>query len=455
METEEVRLLFVVLPAILGLATVAYIGFRVAATWPGFFRALRGWIVVAMVVALALYWIGELFAWIDSSAVEEWKPKGDLGFVVLAAWLAVCMSALGTEYRNLNPANEFKVWFRKHPFNMVSLWGLIGLAGVGLTLAADQYGPKEYDTLWLILPAAIYLAASAAIVLIEHLRRSTGKHTASLRGRGPPKMAPLAISWVLIPTVVLMLGVLGELESFLGEFNPYSWILVVLLGVLARAISKTRFIAMVIDPGLEGVRREGFREYDIPRGAYLVHDEKSDAAFALFSDLTSLPLRPDAIIPGIEVSASDTLLYLIPQGLIITREFPDKVRQKHNLQVTPIIWLTESPGERRIAPTSLSMLTDTIIRFMETNPNSIVFLEGIEYICTFNDFKKVLRFLDALNEAAWVTKARLILTVNPKAFEIRNLALLERDRTVIRGSAGVEDLKVESRIATAPSGPSE
>jgi hypothetical protein len=79
-----------------------------------------------------------------------------------------------------------------------------------------------------------------------------------------------------------------------------------------------------------------------------------------------------------------------------------------------------------------------------------VLLEGIEYICTYNDFKKVLRFLDNLNETAWMTKARLILTVNPRAFNTKDLALLERDRNVIRGPAGVLNLKVESRIPAAP-----
>ncbi|OGS56907.1 MAG: hypothetical protein A3K60_01810 [Euryarchaeota archaeon RBG_19FT_COMBO_56_21] len=452
MESQEIRLLFVVLPAILGLAIVAYVGVKVAASRTDFLRALRGWIVVAMVAALGLYWVGELLAWTDSAAIVEWKPAGDLGFVIFATWLAVCMSALGTKYRSLNHANEFKVWIKKHPINAISAWGLTGLAAVCLSLVVDHYDSGDKQTIWLVLPAAAYLLASIAIVLTHHYQGSTWKNAPRPTRRGQPRMMLLATSWILIPAVVLTLGVTGELESLLGDYNPYSWILVVLLGVLARAITMTRFVAMVIDQEVEGVRREGFREYDIPRGAYLIHDERSDAAFALFSDLTSLPLRPDAEMPGMEASASATLMYLIPQGLIITREFPEKVRERHNLQVTPIIWLTESTGERRIAPTSLSMLTDTMVRFMETNPNSIILLEGIEYISTFNDFKKVLRFLDALNEAAWVTKARLILTVNPKAFATKDLALLERDRNVIRGPAGVEDLKVESRIPTAPSG---
>jgi hypothetical protein len=183
---------------------------------------------------------------------------------------------------------------------------------------------------------------------------------------------------------------------------------------------------------------------------YLVYDEKAAAALSLFSELVTMPLRPDAEIPGREESAAATLQFLIPSGLVVTRELPEGIRKRHNLQVTPIIWLTESPGERRIAPTSLAVLTDTIIRFMESNPNSIVVVEGIEYIATYNDFRKVLRSLDSLNETAWVTKGRLLLAVNPKAFEERDLALLERDRKVLRGTGAIDELKKESRIARIP-----
>jgi hypothetical protein len=42
------------------------------------------------------------------------------------------------------------------------------------------------------------------------------------------------------------------------------------------------------------------------------------------------------------------------------------------------------------------------------------------------------------------------LNNDPKAFEEKDLALLERDRIVLRGSAGIEELKRESMMAGAP-----
>lgn len=224
---------------------------------------------------------------------------------------------------------------------------------------------------------------------------------------------------------------------------------VVLRLFLRRARSLKAARGLLVGPEAETLRRGGFRSFDIPRGVYLICDPKHDSAFSLFSELCTLPLRPDARIPSDEASAKATLEFLIPNGLVVTREFPDKVRAAHSLQVTPIVWLTESPGERRVAPTSLTMLIDTVTRFMEANPNSIVLLEGVEYLVTHNGFKKVLKQLDALSETTWVTKARLLVAVDPNAFDERDLALLERDRIVVTGAEGIEELKRESMVAAA------
>jgi hypothetical protein len=79
-----------------------------------------------------------------------------------------------------------------------------------------------------------------------------------------------------------------------------------------------------------------------------------------------------------------------------------------------------------------------------------VLVEGVEYVITFNDFKKVLKSLDSLNETTWVTKSRLMIFVDPRAFDEKELALLERDRKVVKKSEGVQELKRESRVTARP-----
>jgi hypothetical protein len=216
------------------------------------------------------------------------------------------------------------------------------------------------------------------------------------------------------------------------------------------SISSKGFTGLIVDPEVEDVKRSGFRIFDIPRGVYLVEDEKPGQAFSLFTELVTLPLSPEAEIPAKEPSPSETLQFLIPKGLVVTREYPETIRTEYKIEVTPIIWLTESPGDMRVSPTSLAVLTDTIVRFMENNPNSIVLVEGVEYVVTFNDFRKVLKSLDSLTETAWVTKSRLMIAIDPRAFEEKELALLERDRKVVKKAEGIEELKKESRLSAQP-----
>jgi len=233
----------------------------------------------------------------------------------------------------------------------------------------------------------------------------------------------------------------AEMTLGFEDYNPYGWAMVLFFAIIMRLDLDRRFTAIVVHALVETAKREEFRTYDIPSGVYIIEDEKSDPAFGLFSELVTLRPRPDAEIPDNEESARGTLEPLVPKGMVVTREHPDAVREKHGLRVTPIVWLAETQGEMRLAPTNLAALTDTLIRFMENNPNSIVLIDGIEYVITFNEFKKVLRSLDLLSETAWITKTTLLETVDPGAFYGKDIAFLERDRTVIKGAVGIKELK--------------
>lgn len=437
---------FEALPELLGLAIVLYVFYRIS-RMEHFFEVVRSWMIVLFVVSLAGLWSVELIMDTMSNSFDDLHIKVDMTFVIFSSWLSVCVVLLSTTHRRYNDVEMFVPWFNKNPLNLFSAWGMLGIVLIAMTWASDL-GPETIlgSQLWLIVLVAIYILAVIASDFLLSARGSASGITRETR----ITVALFTIAWLGIPSVEFVFDLVLGVGRGWEDFYPHNWILVFLFAALMRATFTSQFMAIIVDPEVEDAKMGGFRSYDIPRGVYLVYDEKADAALSLFSELVTMPLRPDAEIPGREESATATLQFLIPSGLVVTREFPEGIRKRHNLQVTPIIWLTESPGERRIAPTSLAILTDTIIRFMESNPNSIVIVEGIEYIVTYNDFKKVLRSLDSLNETAWVTKGRLLLAVNPKAFEERDMALLERDRTVLRGHGAIEELKKESRIAGLP-----
>jgi hypothetical protein len=444
--SDWTEIAFEALPALLGLAIVLYVFYRIS-RMEHFFEVVRSWIVLLFVVSLTALWSAEIVIYTLGSSLDDLYIKVDMTFVIFSSWLSVCVVFLSTTHARYNDLNMFVPWFKKNPLNLISAWGILGIVLVVVTWASDL-SPETVlgNQLWLTVLVSIYILAMIASDFLLSAKWTTRGSLSGITKETRISVALFTIAWLGTPSVEFVFNLVlggGTLENV----NPHNWILVLLFAALMRATFTSQFMAIVVDPEVETAKMGGFRSYDIPRGVYLVYEEKADAALSLFSELVTMPLRPDAEIPGREESATATLQFLIPSGLVVTREFPEGIRKRHNLQVTPIIWLTESPGERRIAPTSLAVLTDTIVRFMESNPNSIVFVEGIEYIVTYNDFRKVLRSLDSLNETSWVTKGRLLLAVNPKAFDERDLALLERDRKVLKGRGAIDELKKESRIA--------
>ncbi len=439
------ELILGILPAIIGIVAAGLAIAFIVRMGANFFRVVSGWSVVALIASLVVIWTITILDSLSRPMGRNVSELVSIGFVVASSWLGVGVIGMTTLHGKYSEVKVFGAWLLRNPVNVVTIYAVGGLA-VFAVAAAGLAGPlgQGEDIVLLGVVLSFIIAAVAAEAALPILSEIRGHPSYTKEGR--KQVVMFAALWMLIPCAQFAFNLVHPVSDYLGKYNPSSWILAISFVLMMRIIFTTRIMAIIVDPEVETSKRGGFRSYDIPRGVYLVYDERSDSAFHLFSELVLIPLRPDAHVPEESESASATLSFLIPRGFVITRSSPESVRERYRLQVTPIVWLTESPGERRIAPTSITMVTDTMVRFMDANPNSIVLLEGLEYLVTFNDFKKVMRSLDALNESAWITKARLIVAVNPLAFDEKERALLERDRTVLRGPAEIEELKRESRV---------
>lgn len=440
---------FGTLPAAIGLVLVAYAAYRVRRMEISYFSVVTSWFVALFTVSILALCVFEILDNSVGARPSEFRVQVDATFAIFTMWLSTCAVSLATIYRRHNLSDDFRAFLRTSPLNVMTAWGIVALALIVVVwISRLRFLSESLEAnSGLLIAVSSYLAAAVAFdIALPLYARTKGEIPHPTRDARLDSLL-IAAAWIVTPFTTFGLDIVLGGGLGVQDLNPYLWVLVVLLVFMIRSMSASRFSAVIVDPEVETVRREGFRAYDIPRGIYLVYDEKADSALSLFSELVTLPLRPDAAIPIEEDSAIETLEFLIPRGLMVTRAFPEEVRQQFGLHTTPIVWLTESVGELRIAPTSLAVLTDALMRFMENNHNSIVLVEGLEYAVTFNDFRKVLRSLDLLNETAWITKARLIIAVNPNAFDEKERALLERDRTVLRGASGIEELKRESRVA--------
>jgi hypothetical protein len=444
------QILMVYIPDILGILLAVYASFTVLRLRrKGFLSVVRGSAMIALIVAVAARLSFGAVADSHGGMVQDLRPTASMLFIVVVCWLSILTTSMASIYVRYVRAQSFRRLFTEKPFNLLTLWAAFGLAVIAFVLWAAPMGEEGVrDNPTIVMLVLVYLVASIVVTAgIPTVSMMRNRSMASIvTGTTRTNLILLAATCLALPVVDFVFRVYPDTSYGLGIENPSAWIMVLLFGGLLKSISHPDMATTIVSGETETARIEGFRSFDIPRGIYVIEDEKAYSSMNLFAELVTQPLRPDASSLEDDSSASATLEFLIPRGLMVTRESHDIVKERYQLNVTPVIWLTESPGDLRIAPTSLAILTDTMIRFMESNPNGIIVLTGLEYLVTFNDFHKLIRALDTLSETVWITKTRLLIGIDPRAFDGRELALLERDKTVVKGKDGIEELKRESAV---------
>jgi len=157
-----------------------------------------------------------------------------------------------------------------------------------------------------------------------------------------------------------------------------------------------------------------------PGACYLIKEKKPDLSYRLFAMLTRGGTP----------------------GLIITRQYPERVRRERDLQGGRIIWLSHTPGEDYHNPTAIGSLAKLISGFVEENQGvAVVLLDGLEYLSINNGFLQTLMFVEHVNEFVMQRKAMVLLPVSPDALEEKELALLERNVEVVESPVVKMDLE--------------
>ncbi|MCJ7516705.1 MAG: DUF835 domain-containing protein [Methanomassiliicoccales archaeon] len=176
----------------------------------------------------------------------------------------------------------------------------------------------------------------------------------------------------------------------------------------ARLFRKGKTVGTASD-GMEKAMKSA-KKYELRRGfGYVVKEQKPNRSFEIFVDQVTHKM----------------------QGLCVTRQHPETIRKEWGLDKTPIIWLSNQLGKVYVNPTNIGILSDTIIRFVEKSGDSIVLVDGIEFLMVNNDFSKVLRMIHHITEAVMEYKSRLLISVDPRALDTREMALLERNMEII------------------------
>lgn len=146
--------------------------------------------------------------------------------------------------------------------------------------------------------------------------------------------------------------------------------------------------------------------YAVKRGAcYVIKEKKPDISYRLFNMLTQSGLP----------------------GLVITRQYPDRVRRERGV-TSRVLWLSHTPGEDFHNPTAIGALAKLISNFVDENHGeAVVLLDGLEYLAVNNGFLQTLMFVEHVNEFVMQRASIILIPVSPDALEEKELALLERN----------------------------
>jgi len=143
--------------------------------------------------------------------------------------------------------------------------------------------------------------------------------------------------------------------------------------------------------------------------SYVVKEKKPERGLALFLAAIEKGYRP----------------------LLVTRQHPNHVRKAHIGVDIRAIWLSTTLGNDYIDPHNLNALTNEILAHVGGGGRSTILLDGLEYLMINNDPPRIWKFLEYLNEIVAQTAAILLISVDERTFEPRDLALLERNAVVI------------------------
>ncbi len=319
------------------------------------------------------------------------------------------------------------------------------LVGNARLMPDGSYWLDGNSQVYMITAAAIFFPATSIVDYLAY--RTTGP------ARGASRMVAATMIMTLVFFVIYVAT--GSMPSDwywmdIGIMSPLA-----IIGYLIMAEKVD-----LVQPKREIMTTGAKSTYRLLEGrVYVVEEEKSHFSFTLFSEILRSRC-PDCmsdesfLCESLECSkcslpcpCKECELYNDrTQGLVVTRRHPSEIRMEYLIQTTPVIWLSSIPGKDNMDPAKLSLLTDIIVNFLEKTSNGVVLVEGIEYLVTANDFQKVLRAVDRWSEAVMASSARLVISLNPKAFDQKELALIERNREVVTpgDTVSVERILAES-----------
>jgi len=98
-----------------------------------------------------------------------------------------------------------------------------------------------------------------------------------------------------------------------------------------------------------------------------------------------------------------------------------------------IYWLSKAGKTKSLNPHNLEKITFRISRFFGSNPGSLVYFDGLEYLISNNDFQKVMRFIETVHEKCQLLDGVIVFPFTPEVVTKRDMTQLQTEMDVAIG----------------------
>lgn len=351
------------------------------------------------VLAMSFFLLAALFAYFQRMGfVEGWNPTGLIW--VSRGFYFVHMLAVGLAAAFVGMYFYGFAMFRRRSVAAV-LYFSLGAAAMFVSalvsIGPSPYGSVRVDTLWStrsLFAISLFYGLTMVAAIVRTLLRN--------RDGVVRRQAYVMLGGILVHGAGA--GTYGYLR-LLREFPPPFLTITALGMAVTFAVAVLRFRMFEVTPRPEEAAPVP-RKFEAKAGrAYLVRERKPDFAFRALAEAT----RRGA------------------NGLVVTRAPPDSIREDFDLETTPILWLTETAGRNHVPPTDPDLLGRLVEQFAGRASSPVVAVEGLEYMASYGGFDRVLRTVHQVRDAVTARHGTFLLSVNPGAFDEREVSLLDRE----------------------------
>ncbi len=106
-------------------------------------------------------------------------------------------------------------------------------------------------------------------------------------------------------------------------------------------------------------------------------------------------------------------------------------RPTFGLRNVQILSLSNAPGPDAIRPSDLGMITDRVVRFLESGSRKVVLLDGFRSMVSYTDFRKAVMALQHVEDVVAVREALMIVPIDKKMISTREAALVSEGAAVV------------------------